>query len=235
MIQTNQQTRAIRIASHRIISAARAPFPTSAGPDVGDKKAYVPGTTIFRNGDKSAWIYEIQAGTVALAHFSSDGRRQIVGFSFPGDLVGASSEGAYFHDAHAVSQVEVRRIPQGLTPQIIRRNPLLGLRIQQMMPALMSSFMTQLTMIAQHSAEARMAAFILSIAGRIPYCRTNGHDFMILEMSREDIGDYVGLAVETVCRAFARLEHKGLIAFKNAHLLGVSEGDGLERVVSHEL
>jgi len=197
-----------------------------------EKHTFASRETLFRADDAADRIYEIQSGAVALTHFSNDGRRQIVGFAFAGELIGASSEGVFFHDAQALSPVESRRIPRSMLPHLLRQEAQLGIRMQQMMPVLMASFMSQLTLLARRNAEARVAAFTLSIIGRAPCCVTEGGEFTILEMGREDIADYVGLATETVCRAFSRLEQRALIMFGNPHLVRVIDSEALSRVMS---
>lgn len=187
-------------------------------------KTYAPHENIFRAGDAAEWIYEILDGVVALVHLPSNGRRQIVGFGFPGDLIGLAVRNHLLHDSEALSPVMVNRYRCSDAAQFSRRFPALNDRIDGMAGVLLSSFTTQVEILRMKSANARVAAFILSIMRRAPAAE---HGFFRVDMRRSDIADYVGLTPESVCRVFHKMKQTGAVERSGVRLLRVNDAGKL--------
>jgi CRP/FNR family transcriptional regulator len=170
------------------------------------------GKLLFKAGEPFHGVYAVTSGAVKTIATLEKGQEQVVDFHFPGDTVGldAVDRGAYSYTAQALTETLVCRVDVGqaralgegyrtFQDEMIR---VLGdqLRHEQSLSIL----------LRQQSAEQRIATFLLSLAGPSVWTSARGVDLQ-LPMSRKDIANYLGIAVETLCRLFRRLQDDGLI------------------------
>ncbi|MHB1205530.1 MAG: Crp/Fnr family transcriptional regulator [Rhodospirillaceae bacterium] len=183
-------------------------------------KTYASHETVFRAGDEAEWIYEILDGAVALVNLRSNGRRQIIGFAFRGDLIGLAVRNRLLHDSEALSRVTVNRYRCVDLARHCRRIAGFSERVGDMTGDLLSSFRTQVEILRMKSANARVAAFVVSVMRRAP---ATEEGFIGIGMRRSDIADYLGLTPESVCRAFHEMEKTGAIEMDGVRLLRVKD------------
>lgn len=173
----------------------------------------IRGKALFVQGDPLKSIFAIRTGSVKSVTLGADGAEQITGFHFPGELVGFDAIAGEFHDCSAVAledtslcEIPFERLDElsgqvsGLRRQLMR---LLSREIQQEQHLLL--------LLGKKGAEARLAAFLLSLSSRFAGRGLSPTRFH-LSMARGEIANYLGLAVETVSRLFARFQQDDLIA-----------------------
>jgi CRP/FNR family transcriptional regulator len=165
---------------------------------------------LFAEGDPISHLYRIETGAVALYKMLADGRRQIVGFAYPGDMIGLGAEGEHLMNAQAVKPTRVRCLPVGTLRQSVANNPALGFALYEALARELAATRDLMLTTGQRSAMERVAGFLLAFSRRN---KRNGQDPASFElpMTRADIGDFLGLTIETVSRTFTKLKLMGLI------------------------
>ena len=174
------------------------------------------GGYVFRMGEPCHSLCAICSGSTRTSVLSADGRAQVTGFQFCGDLLGMGALGAHEHrcDAVALEPTVVCEISFRRLEEIAERVP----EMQRTLIRLMSDELTHdqdvlLTFLGQKSASTRLAVYLSTVAQRLAQ-RGLRPEEMCLSMSRSDIGNYLGLAKETVSRLFTRFAHDGLLRFQ---------------------
>jgi len=177
------------------------------------------GETLYRLGEPLSAVYAVRFGTLKTHVTMEDGRSQITGFHLPGEVVGLDGLGEMQHasDATALEDTEVC---------VMRFQDLQTLSadvpsLQQQFLRLMSKEITQdqvmLLTLGSMRAEERLAAFLVNLSERLSERGYSSTEF-VLRMSREEIGSYLGLKLETVSRLFSRFAEAGLIQIRQRHV-----------------
>jgi len=177
------------------------------------------GETLYRLGEPLSAVYAVRFGTLKTHVTMEDGRSQITGFHLPGEVVGLDGLGEMQHasDATALEDTEVC---------VMRFHDLQTLSadvpsLQQQFLRLMSKEITQdqvmLLTLGSMRAEERLAAFLVNLSERLSERGYSSTEF-VLRMSREEIGSYLGLKLETVSRLFSRFAEAGLIQIRQRHV-----------------
>jgi len=174
------------------------------------------GGYVFRMGQPCHSLYAICSGSARASLLTPDGGMQVTGFHFSGDLIGAEALSTREHrcDVMAIEPVEVCEIAIHRLEEIAERTP----AMQRTLLYLLSNELTHsqellFAFLGKKSAMARLAAYLSGVARRLeqrglPPGQTG------LQMSRGDLGSYLGLAKETVSRLFTRFEDDGLLRFE---------------------
>jgi CRP/FNR family transcriptional regulator, anaerobic regulatory protein len=177
-----------------------------------DTRAPIPkGGTLYRAGEPSYALYAIKSGAFKSALTSEDGHEQIVGFHMPGDLVGF--DGVYsVHNCTMVSLEHSRvcELPLRDLEFLSQRVDGLLREVYTAMRREISREQAMCLLLARHTAESRLASFLVSMSHRLGSQRSSCNDFNLV-MSRHDIANYLGLAAETVSRLISLLQYKGII------------------------
>ena len=170
------------------------------------------GQILFNAGDPFHGVYAVTSGAIKTYVIMGKDEAQVVDFHFPGDTVGleALDRGAYTYTARALTETLVCRVDVD--------NPYLpGERQQSVQNEMIRALGEQLRheqslsiLLRKQNAEQRIATFLLSLAGPSVWTPARGIDLQ-LPMSRKDIANYLGIAVETLCRLFKRLQDDGLV------------------------
>ena len=182
--------------------------------------------TIFNQGDETRYSYEVVSGGVRLSKMLLNGRRQIADFALPADLFGFESTDEYSLTAEALCDVVVVRYSRSHIERLgeeiadVRRQLTASLRRELQLAQ------NHLVMLGRQSAKERVAAFLVLLAGR---SAVDERGMLDLPMGRQDIADYLGLTIETVCRAISEFRHIGLIAVPNRHAIRLLRPEALER------
>ena len=168
-------------------------------------------------------------GVVSISKSLADGRRQIVGFMFPGDFLGVAEEALYSCTAQAVTPVELCRFPRQSFEALAEECPEIEHRLLHAVSTELVEAQEHLLIIGRQTAEERLCSFLLHLNKRAPH-RGWPDNPVHLPMSRGDIGDYLGLSLETVSRTFTVLRDQGLVALTDAHTIEVRNKDELLRL-----
>ena len=192
---------------------------------------------LFAEGDKASHLYRIETGAIALYKVLADGRRQIVGFAYPGDLIGLGVDGEHLMNAQAVKPTRVRCLPVAAIRESATKDPALGFKLYEAVARELAATRDLMLTTGQRSAIERVAGFLLAFSRRN---KRNGQDPASFElpMTRTDIGDFLGLTIETVSRTFTKLRQLGLIELPTSNhvrMLGIQQlaclADGEERAL----
>lgn len=173
---------------------------------IGRRKTVPAGAVVTWEGDENSLCANIVTGALKLLKTTSDGREQAVGLLGQGDFVGQPLSSAGELTAIALRDTDLCLFPRRAFERVMDDQPRLERALlERTMRSLDEARERQLT-LARKGARARLAGFLLEIAGE--------HDDASIElpMSRGDIGDYLGLTIETVSRQFTDLRNAGIIA-----------------------
>jgi len=174
------------------------------------------GESLYRPGDLVGAIYAIRVGTLKTQVATRDGRVQIVGFHLPGELTGLDSLMSPRYVSHAVALEDARlcRINLATLRDLASNLPSLHNNILRLMANEVQHDHSMLKTLGVLSAEERLVSFLLSLSARLSARGFAASEFQ-LRMTREEIGSYLGLKLETVSRLFSRLSDAGLITVRH--------------------
>jgi CRP/FNR family transcriptional regulator, anaerobic regulatory protein len=170
------------------------------------------GQLLFRAGDRFQSLFAVRTGFFKTCIASDDGREQVTGFQMAGELLGLDGIGTEHHtvDAVALEDSQVCLIPYGDLESLARRFPELQRQLHKIMSREIVRDHGVMLLLGSMRAEERLAAFLLNLAQRL---RVRGFSAseLVLRMTREEIGSYLGLTLETVSRAFSKFQGDGLL------------------------
>lgn len=152
----------------------------------------------------------VGSGATKLIASASGGREQIVAFHFPGDLVSIPANGWHSYRLSALTEAEVLAFPAGELLEIAASEPPLQAGLLRRSMTALHRCRDKSVGLGRKNAQERLASFLVGMAGRIGIVET-GRWTLELPMSRRDIGDSLGLTIETVSRQFSELRATGLI------------------------
>jgi CRP/FNR family transcriptional regulator len=186
---------------------------------VKERVALKKGGSLYRHGDLMTSVYSIRFGTLKTEHGLSDGRSQVVGFHLPGEILGldAISDGHHQSDAIALEDSEACIIRFAEFESLARQIPALQNQFHRILSRELTQDQRHLLALGSMRAEERLAGFLLSLSERLAARGYTNHEFD-LRMSREEIGSYIGIQIETVSRLLSRFAEAGLIQVKQRHV-----------------
>jgi len=179
---------------------------------IKSRRTLKKGEMLYRVGDSFRALFAIRAGSTKTCQIAADGSVQITGFHLPGELLGVDAISSDKHpcDVVALENSEFCELPFAKLETLAHDIPGLQHQLFRLMSREIMEEEAQLLMLGRMKAEERLAAFLLSISKR--YQRLGSSPIELrLPMSRQDLGDYLGLALETVSRLFSRFQEEGLI------------------------
>ena len=184
---------------------------------------------IFYEGAESKHVYEILEGVVCVYKVMSDGRRQVISFCYPGDVIGLGCGEDYLHSAETITDVKVRVMPVRLLESTIRERPEIGQKLVQLAYRELASARDRLLTLGRRSALERVATFVVELSHRN---HTKGDDPEVIDlpMTRTDIADFLGLTIETVCRNLTRLKIAGIIDLHEHKTIEINDIQQLKEV-----
>jgi CRP/FNR family transcriptional regulator len=174
---------------------------------------------LYRDGDPSHAIYAVRSGCVKTMTESPNGDEQIVGFHLPGELLGLDgfADGQHTCNAQALETSSVCELPLESLDLLFQQLPSLQRQMNRIMGKEMISEHKQLLLLGKMSAEERLASFLLSFASRMRERKWKETEFNLC-MPRQDIANYLGVAVETVSRLFAVFQNDKVIHVDRRHI-----------------
>lgn len=189
------------------------------------------GTALFHTGQEFDAFYAIKAGFFKTLLTTADGRQQITGFWMPGDIIGIHGigHGHYINDAIALEDAHVCRLPYPRLQELARDIPALQAHLHSTMSRKIADQQGVMLLLGNMRADERVAAFLVNLLQRLQARGQSGSE-LLLRMTREEIGSYLGLKLETVSRIFSRFAAQGLIEVSNRHVR-VRNMDALQALV----
>ncbi|MDR6288181.1 CRP-like cAMP-binding protein [Inquilinus ginsengisoli] len=183
------------------------------------------GTAAYREGDLASHWYRVVSGTGCTSKLLPDGRRQIGAFLHAGDFFGFEALQEHGFAAEALTDMVVIRYPRQRAESAGDADPTLNAFLREIACRSLTCAYERLLTLGRRTATERVASFLLELASTAPDGRT-----VSLAMSRSDIGDYLGLTLETVSRTLAALKHDDLIDMAGPHSLVLLDRPALEEM-----
>ena len=188
-----------------------------------------PGEHVYHQDDTFTAVYAVRSGALKAYSITGDGREQITGFYFPGEILGMDgiANNRYASSAKALETASVCEIPFERLGALSTRLPSLQRHFFQLMSREITEDQQLIALLSKNSAEQRIAALLLGISERNARRQLSATRFR-LPMSRIDIGNYLGLTTETVSRILTRFQKLGLIRVdgREMHILDPTRLDG---------
>lgn len=189
---------------------------------------------LFREGDRLRGIYAVKTGSIKTFISREDGTEQVLGFHLPGEIIGldAIESGIHGCTAKVLETTAVCLIPYEQLEDLSREIPSLQHQMYRLMSREISNESNMLILLGKRNADERLATFLLSLSNRYRQRGFSPTEFN-LSMSRNEIGNYLGLAVETVSRLFTRFQEDGILRVERKHV-EVLDFDALKAISEHQ-
>jgi CRP/FNR family transcriptional regulator len=199
---------------------------------VSTRRSVARGDLLFRAGDAFQSLYAVRTGFFKTCVSSEDGRDQVTGFQMAGELLGLDGIGSERHNCNAVALEDSQLcvIPYDQLEALSREFGELQRQFHKIMSREIVRDHGVMLLLGSMRAEERLAAFLLNLAQRLQ-ARGFSASSLVLRMTREEIGSYLGLKLETVSRTFSKFHDDGLLEVKqrDIHIL---DQEGLQRLVN---
>jgi CRP/FNR family transcriptional regulator, anaerobic regulatory protein len=205
-------------------NAIRLPAGMSAAQNFSESCQHGPGLrkvaaceTLWYEGEERTHIFIVRSGAICFSRMLPDGRRIVLGFAYPGDMVGIGFD-FHYCDAQTVQATRLEAIPAALFKRAILDDPKLGRQATAAVKQALEAAYRHVVVISKLSAAERLASFLMALSAR-----NERHGLsplsVVLPMRRVDIADYLGLTIETVSRTFTIFRNAGLIAMDQASIV----------------
>ena len=183
------------------------------------KKPIHKSQVLFKAGDTLNSIYAIRSGTIKSYTISETGEEQITSFHLPGDLIGFDAIMNMKHPsfAQALETAMVCEIPFDILDDLTGKMPKLRQQMMRLMSNEIQADQEMILLLSKMNAEERLAAFIYNLSKRYGARGFSSKEFR-LTMTRGDIGNYLGLTVETISRLLGRFQKMGILNVQGKYL-----------------
>ena len=200
---------------------------------VATRRKVKRGGMLFQNGEAFTSLYAIRTGFFKTCVATEDGRYQVTGFQMAGEIIGLDGIVTSHHscDAIALENAEVCVMPFNRLEEISREVTALQSHVHKVMSREIVREHSVLLLLGSMRAEERLAAFILNLVQRL-HARGFSSSELVLRMTREEIGSYLGLKLETVSRTFSKFVEDGIVEVKQRHVRTL-DTDALHRLVNN--
>jgi CRP/FNR family transcriptional regulator len=192
------------------------------------------GTALFSNGDRFTSLFAVRSGFFKTCVTTADGRDQVTGFQMTGEIIGLDGIVNDHHscDAIALEDAEVCVMPFDQVEELSREFTTLQHHVHKIMSREIVRDHSVMLLLGSMRAEERLAAFLLNLVQRL-HARGFSQSEVILRMTREEIGSYLGMKLETVSRTFSKFVDEGIIEVKQRYVQ-IKDTDGLKRIVNSQ-
>ena len=201
---------------------------------VATRRKIPRGENLFRNGEKFNALYAIRTGFFKTCVSSEDGRDQVTGFQMAGEIIGLDGIVSDHHtcDAVALEDAEVCVMTYDRIEELSREINALQRHVHKIMSREIVREHGVMLLLGSMRAEERLAAFLLNLVQRL-HARGFSQSELVLRMTREEIGSYLGLKLETVSRTFSKFAEDGIIEVKQRHVR-ILNTDALKLLVNSQ-
>lgn len=192
------------------------------------------GQTLYSPGDKFRSLYVVKTGAVKTFTQTASGDEHVIGFHLPGEILGldAIQEDQHGCFAKALETTAICEMPFGRLEELSSSIPSLQHQMLRLLSREVCSESQMISLLNNSSAEERLASFLISLSERFHRRGFSATDFF-LAMSRQDIGSFLGLALETVSRLFTRFQDQGILRVDRKHVQ-ITDMEGLRSVMKHQ-
>jgi CRP/FNR family transcriptional regulator, anaerobic regulatory protein len=187
------------------------------------------GAAAFDEGTPADYVYNLTSGSMKLYKLLPDGRRQITGFVFPGDFLGLTFNKEYVHTAEAITDASLCKFKRSQLERLFLELPKLESRLLDISRNELAEAHNQMLLLGRKSAKERIASFLVMLTVRAERLELPS-DPLEIPMSRNDIGDYLGLTTETVSRTLTRLKQSGVIALNSDRRISIIDSETLDEI-----
>ena len=179
---------------------------------VRNRRLFKRGELLYRIGEPLRAVYAIRCGSIKSYVLTNDGRVQITGFHITGEVIGLGALAAnqYMSEARALETTMVCEVPIEVLEACSEEVPSIRQQMLKIMSQEILDNQELMLLLGKKNADERLATFLLSLSRRFQRRSYSPSQFN-LSMSRGDIGNYLGMAEETVCRVFTRFQGDGLL------------------------
>ncbi|MEO8544297.1 MAG: fumarate/nitrate reduction transcriptional regulator Fnr [Burkholderiaceae bacterium] len=202
---------------------------------VASRRRIKRGASLFRNGDHFTNLYAIRTGFFKTCITSEDGRDQVTGFQMAGEVVGLDGivNDRHTCDAIALEDADVCLLPFERIEELSTEIPGLQRHVHKIMSREIVREHGVMLLLGSMRAEERLAAFLLNLVQRL-HARGFSQSELVLRMTREEIGSYLGLKLETVSRTFSKFVEEGIVEVKQRHVR-IVDSDALKQLVNPQV
>ena len=190
------------------------------------------GAALFHSGEKFSSLYAIRTGFFKTCVTTEDGRDQVTGFQMAGEIIGLDGivNDQHTCDAIALEDAEVCVMPFDRIEEISREVNALQHHVHKIMSREIVREHGVMLLLGSMRAEERLAAFLLNLVQRL-HARGFSKSDLVLRMTREEIGSYLGMKLETVSRTFSKFAEEGMIEVSQRNIR-IRDADALKRIVN---
>jgi CRP-like cAMP-binding protein len=199
--------------------------------EVGVTVKFGRNETIYSKSDEARYSYKVIEGAVRLSRIFADGRRQIVDFFLPDETFGIELSREYSATAEAVGEVTALRCPRVCISQMTEGDPDISQKRLAMFNRNLTAAERHVAMLGHQSARERVASFFMALEMER---RSDEPHTLDLPLSRQDIADYLGLTIETTCRALSDLKRQNIIETPSRRRIVIRDVAGLRAIADGE-
>jgi CRP/FNR family transcriptional regulator len=188
------------------------------------------GESLYREGEAFEFLFEVRSGTLKSSLTTAQGQERVSAFHMAGELIGSDgiANGRHASSATALEDSEVCAASYALLIELAQGNAILQRTLMQELSRESVRELHLLVRLGSMSSEKRLAVFLLNLSQRMSARGYSPSEFR-MRMSRGDIGSYLGLTVETVCRNFSAFQKRGLLEVDQRHVR-IADLAGLARI-----
>ena len=199
---------------------------------VATRRKIARGDILYRNGEKFSALYAIRTGFFKTTVAAEDGRDQVTGFQMAGEVIGLDGIVSDHHtcDAVALEDAEVCVMNFDRLEDLSREINALQRHVHKIMSREIVRENGVMLLLGSMRADERLAAFLLNLVQRL-HARGFSQSELVLRMTREEIGSYLGLKLETVSRTFSKFVEEGIVEVKQRHVR-ILNPDALKLIVN---
>lgn len=199
---------------------------------VGGRRRVKRGETLFRSGEQFVNLYAVRTGFFKTCVTTEDGRDQVTGFQMAGEIMGLDGivNNQHTCDAVALEDAEICTLPFDQIESLSRDMSSLQRHVHQIMSREIVRENGVMLLLGSMRADERLAAFLLNLTQRMQV-RGFSSSELILRMTREEIGSYLGLKLETISRTFSKFVSDGVIEVQQRHVR-IIDTEALQAIVN---
>ena len=217
------------VRQYAICSALEAPE-LAALETIGRRRTLEAGEPLIWEGDDSVLVANVIEGILKLSTGTEDGREQIVGVVYPSDFIGRPFGATTRHSVTALTDARVCVFARADFDRFAGEHPGLEHKLLQRTLAELDRTRSWMLLLARKSAEEKIATFLLDMAERLAEPGTPPLIRFDLPFSRQQIGDVLGLTIETVSRQMTRLKRDGMIDLPTRRAVAILDRAALEAI-----
>lgn len=194
-----------------IVKESELDFLTNLSKNIIFKK----NSELFQQGDESKFVYSITSGVARIVVNLEDGRRQILGFLLPGDFIGITLEPTWNINVEAVTEISACKFSRLKFKEFMTENQNRSVKLQILSKNEIEELRKMIVILGVMSAEEKILKFIFMQKKRWDHIKSTKSDTVPIDMTRQDIANYLGMTIETVSRTFTNLSKKNIISLQS--------------------